>query len=249
MVDRAMEISKSVVRLLQEAEVSFGVLGGAESCNGDPARRLGNEYLYQILAAQLIATLDEAGVKKIITHCPHCLNTFLNEYPEMGGNYEVIHHTQLLEKLIDAGKLRPKTGGPRQKVTFHDSCYLGRHNGIYEAPRRILESIPTIDLVEMPRNREQGLCCGAGGGNMWMEEVGTQRVNEVRVQEAIETGAEAACSACPFCIQMFDAGIGTVQMDKDDKDRMGAFDVVELLEAAVMPGPFETEPVEAESSD
>ena len=249
MVDRAMEISKSVVRLLQEAEVSFGVLGGAESCNGDPARRLGNEYLYQILAAQLIATLDEAGVKKIITHCPHCLNTFLNEYPEMGGNYEVIHHTQLLEKLIDAGKLRPKAGGPRQKVTFHDSCYLGRHNGIYEAPRRILESIPTIDLVEMPRNREQGLCCGAGGGNMWMEEVGKQRVNEVRVQEAIETGAEAACSACPFCIQMFDAGIGTVQMDKDDKDRMGAFDVVELLEAAVMPGPFETEPVEAESSD
>ncbi len=249
MVDRAMEISKSVVRLLQKAEVSFGVLGGAESCNGDPARRLGNEYLYQILAAQLIATLDEAGVKKIITHCPHCLNTFLNEYPEMGGNYEVIHHTQLLEKLIDAGKLRPKAGGPRQKVTFHDSCYLGRHNGIYEAPRRILESIPTIDLVEMPRNREQGLCCGAGGGNMWMEEVGTQRVNEVRVQEAIETGAEAACSACPFCIQMFDAGIGTVQMDKDDKDRLGAFDVVELLEAAVMPGPYETEPVEAESSD
>ena len=249
MVDRAMEISKSVVRLLQEAEVSFGVLGGAESCNGDPARRLGNEYLYQILAAQLIATLDEAGVKKIITHCPHCLNTFLNEYPEMGGNYEVIHHTQLLEKLIDAGKLRPKAGGRRQKVTFHDSCYLGRHNGIYEAPRRILESIPTIDLVEMPRNREQGLCCGAGGGNMWMEEVGKQRVNEVRVQEAIETGAEAACSACPFCIQMFDAGIGTVQMDKDDKDRMGAFDVVELLEAAVMPGPYETEPVEAESSD
>ena len=249
MVDRAMEISKSVVRLLQQAEVSFGVLGGAESCNGDPARRLGNEYLYQILAAQLIATFDEAGVKKIITHCPHCLNTFLNEYPEMGGNYEVIHHTQLLEKLIDAGKLQPKAGGRRQKVTFHDSCYLGRHNGIYEAPRRILESIPTIDLVEMPRNREQGLCCGAGGGNMWMEEVGKQRVNEVRVQEAIETGAEAACSACPFCIQMFDAGIGTVQMDKDDKDRMGAFDVVELLEAAVMPGPFETEPAEAESSD
>ncbi len=249
MVDRAMEISKSVVRLLQKAEVSFGVLGGAESCNGDPARRLGNEYLYQILAAQLIATLDEAGVKKIITHCPHCLNTFLNEYPEMGGNYEVIHHTQLLEKLIDAGKLRPKAGGSRQKVTFHDSCYLGRHNGIYEAPRRILESIPTIDLVEMPRNREQGLCCGAGGGTMWMEEVGKQRVNEVRVQEAIETGAEAACSACPFCIQMFDAGIGTVQMDKDDKDRMGAFDVVELLEAAVMPGPFETEPAEVESSD
>ncbi len=235
MVDRAMEISKSVVLLLQEAEVSFGVLGGMESCNGDPARRLGNEYLYQILAEQLISTFNEAGVKRIITHCPHCLNTFLNEYPELGGQYEVIHHTQLLETLLHQGRLRPKASGDRQTITFHDSCYLGRHNGIYDAPRRILESLPTVELVEMPRNREQGLCCGAGGGNMWMEEQGKERVNEVRVREAIDTGADAACSACPFCIQMFESGVGTVQMDRDETDRLKAFDVVELLEVAVGP--------------
>ena len=249
MVDRAMEISKSVVKLLQEAGVSFGVLGAMESCNGDPARRLGNEYLYQILAEQLISTFGEAGVKKIITHCPHCLNTFLNEYPEMGGSYEVLHHTQLLEKLIDEGKLRPKSNGERQTITFHDSCYLGRHNGIYDAPRRILESIPTIDLVEMPRNREKGLCCGAGGGNVWMEEEGKQRVNEVRVQEAIETGADAACSACPFCIQMFDAGVGTVQMDLEEDKRLKAFDVVELLEVAVAPQAPAAPAAEESSSD
>ena len=235
MVDRAMEISKSVVKLLREADVSFGVLGGNESCNGDPARRLGNEYLYQILAEQLISTFNEAGVKKIITHCPHCLNTFLNEYPDMGGNYEVLHHAQLLEKLIDDGKLRPKPGADPQTITFHDSCYLGRHNGLYDSPRRILEAIPTIKLVEMPRNREQGLCCGAGGGNMWMEEQGKERVNEVRVQEAIDTGADAACSACPFCIQMFDSGIDTVQMDREGEDRLKVFDVVELLEVSVAP--------------
>lgn len=235
MVDRAMEISKAVVALLREAGVSFGVLGGMETCNGDPARRLGNEYLYQILAEQLVSTFNEAGVKKIITHCPHCLNTFLNEYPDFGGQYEVIHHTQLLEKLLGEGKLQPKSNGERQRITFHDSCYLGRHNGIYDAPRRILQAIPTVDLVEMPRSREKGLCCGAGGGNMWMEEQGKSRVNEVRVQEAIDTGADAACSACPFCIQMFDAGIGTVQMSVDEADRFQAFDVVHLLEASVRP--------------
>ena len=230
-VDRAQAITRSVVSLLGEAGVSFGVLKGMETCNGDPARRLGHEYLYQILAEGLVAAFEEAGVKKIITHCPHCFNTFLNEYPDMGGNYEVIHHTQLLEQLLADGKLAPKEVEP-QTITYHDSCYLGRHNDIFEAPRRILEQVPNVTLIEMPRSREQGLCCGAGGGNMWMEEQGKSRVNEVRVEEAINTGAETACTACPFCIQMFDSGVGTVQMDKEDEERLQVLDVAEILEAS-----------------
>ena len=233
-VDRAQAITRSVVSLLREAGVSFGVMKGMESCNGDPARRLGHEYLYQILAEGLVATFEEAGVKKIITHCPHCFNTFLNEYPDMGGNYEVIHHTQLLEQLLADGKLAAKEVEP-QTITYHDSCYLGRHNDIFEAPRRILEQVPNVTLIEMPRSREQGLCCGAGGGNMWMEEQGKSRVNEVRVEEAINTGAETACTACPFCIQMFDSGVGTVQMDKEDEERLQVLDVAEILEASAGP--------------
>lgn len=231
-VDRAQAISRSVVRLLRDAGVSFGVLAGQETCNGDPARRLGNEYLYQTLAAGLIEVFDNAGVKKIITHCPHCFNTFLNEYPDMGGRYEVIHHTQLLEQLLADGRLETRAVEP-QTVTYHDSCYLGRHNDIFEAPRRILEQVPNVTLVEMPRSREQGLCCGAGGGNMWMEEQGASRVNDVRVEEAAATGADSACTACPFCIQMFDAGVGTVQMDLEDEDKLKVLDVAELLQMAV----------------
>ncbi len=231
LVDRAQAATRSVVRLLRQAGLSFGVLGAGELCNGDPARRLGNEYLFQILAKQLIGALDGAGVTKIVTHCPHCFNTFKNEYPDLGGRYEVIHHSVLLERLLDEGKLVPKTG-EAQTVTFHDSCYLGRHNDIYDAPRRILERIPNVTLVEMPRNREHGLCCGAGGGNMWMEEQGRERVNEVRVREAVETGADKACTACPFCIQMFDSGIPTVQMDVDPAQRLEVFDVSEFLDVA-----------------
>ena len=194
-------ITRSVVSLLREAEVSFGVIKGMESCNGDPARRLGHEYLYQILAEGLIELFNETGVndeqKTVITHCPHCFNTFLNEYPDMGARFQVIHHTQLLEQLVDAGRLIPSAEAPEQTITYHDSCYLGRHNDIFEAPRRILEQVPNVTLIEMPRNREQGLCCGAGGGNMWMEEQGKSRVNEVRVEEAVATGAESACTACP----------------------------------------------------
>ncbi len=233
-VDRAQEITRSVVSLLREADVSFGVMAGMESCNGDPARRLGHEYLYQILAEGLIELFNEEGVKKIITHCPHCFNTFLNEYPDMGGKYEVIHHTQLLEQLLNDGKLEPRGETPEQTVTYHDSCYLGRHNDIFEAPRRILEQVPNVTLIEMPRNREQGLCCGAGGGNMWMEEQGKSRVNEVRVEEAVATGADSACTACPFCIQMFDSGIGTVQLDVEDEDKLKVLDVAELLQASAV---------------
>ncbi len=232
MVDRAQQIVRANVRLLQEAGVSFGVLAGRESCNGDPARRLGHEYLYQVLAKGLIETFTEAGVKKIITHCPHCFNTFANEYPDLGGRYEVLHHSQLLDRLMEQGKLVARAVAPRT-ITFHDSCYLGRANQIFDAPRRILERIPNVTLVEMPRNREQGLCCGAGGGNMWMEEQGRERVNEVRVREAVATGADTACTSCPFCIQMFAAGVGTVQMHREDPDRLRVLDVAELLAVAV----------------
>ena len=233
LVDRVQPITRSVVRLLRDAGVSFGVLGGQESCNGDPARRLGNEYLFQILAEGLIATLDAGGVKKIVTHCPHCFNTFKNEYPDLGGHYEVLHHSTLLERLVAEGKLRPKPDAAPQTVTFHDSCYLGRHNNLYDAPRNILKQIPNLTLVEMPRSRERGLCCGAGGGNMWMEEQGRARVNEVRVAEALDTGADSACTVCPFCVQMFESGVGTVQMGTDESQRLGVFDVVELLDVAL----------------
>ena len=237
-VDRAQAITRSVVSLLREANVSFGVLAGMESCNGDPARRLGHEYLYQILAEGLIELFNEEGVnhesKTVITHCPHCFNTFLNEYPDLGAKFKVIHHTQLLEQLLSEGKLEPRQETPEQTVTYHDSCYLGRHNDIFEAPRRILEQVPNVTLIEMPRNREQGLCCGAGGGNMWMEEQGKSRVNEVRVEEAVATGADSACTACPFCIQMFDSGIGTVQLDVEDEDKLKVLDVAELLQASAV---------------
>ena len=232
LVDRSQPVTQSVIRLLRAAGVSFGVLGAAESCNGDPARRLGNEYLFQILAQGLIESFNQAGVKKIITHCPHCFNTFKNEYPDLGGRYEVVHHSELLEKLLQEGKLAPKSGAP-QTITFHDACYLGRHNDIYDAPRRILERLPNVTLVEMPRSHERGLCCGAGGGNMWMEEHGRERVNEVRVREAVATGADIACTACPFCIQMFEAGIPSVQMDLDASQRLQVFDVAELLAVAL----------------
>jgi Fe-S oxidoreductase len=246
LVDRVQPVTKAVVRLLREAGVSFGVLAGQESCNGDPARRMGNEYLFQVMAAGLIATLNEGGVKKIVTHCPHCFNTFKNEYPDLGGHYEVIHHSVLLERLVNEGKLAPKSGAEPTTVTFHDSCYLGRHNNLYEAPRNILQRIPNLTLVEMPRNREQGLCCGAGGGNMWMEEQGRQRVNEVRVAEAIGTGADSACTVCPFCIQMFESGVGTVQMAEDESERLGVFDIVEFLEVAVG---VSTTPAAGEAAD
>ena len=232
MVDRVQPITRTVVSLLQQAGVSFGVLGSQETCNGDPARRLGNEYLFQILAEGLIASLNEGGVKKIITHCPHCFNTFKNEYPELGGTFEVFHHSQLMEQLVEAGKLVPREGEP-QTVTFHDSCYLGRHNNLYDAPRNILERIPNVTLMEMPRNREQALCCGAGGGNMWIEEEGRERVSDVRVSEAVGTGAQSACTVCPFCVQMFETGIGNVQMNEDQADRLKVFDVAEYLAVAV----------------
>ena len=245
LVERNLPITQAVFKLLRESGTSFGVLGQEETCNGDPARRLGNEYLYQILAEQLIDTFKTKNVQRVITNCPHCFNTFKNEYPQFDGNFEVLHHTEFLnQKLVD-GSLKA-THEVATDVTYHDSCYLGRINGVYDAPRQILEFVPGAKVTEMRRSKSQGLCCGAGGGNMWLEEVGERRVNHVRAEEAIATGADQVISNCPFCIQMFEDGVPAVQ--PEEEGRLRSFDIAELLEQAVF-GPQEAVPVTAAAED
>jgi Fe-S oxidoreductase len=212
--------------------VSFGVLGQAETCNGDPARRLGNEFLYATLAETNAQAFNEMEVRRVITACPHCFNTFKNEYPDFGGRYEVTHHAEFLQMLLARGDLKPKEMNGAT-ITYHDSCYLGRGNGIYDAPRNVLSTIPGANLVEMPRSGSKGLCCGAGGGNMWQEESGV-RVNHLRAAEAANTGASVVATACPFCIQMFEDGIPAVQPD-EEKRTIRAYDIAELLEVSVKP--------------
>ncbi|HXF51781.1 MAG TPA: (Fe-S)-binding protein, partial [Dehalococcoidia bacterium] len=229
--ERNIPTTRAVARLLKAANVDFGCLGEEESCTGDPARRLGNEYLYQLQAQQVIETLKGKGVRKIITNCPHCFNTIKNEYPDFDGRFEVIHHSEFLAELVRQGRLKPNFA-EGQTITFHDSCYLGRHNDIYEAPRDVLRSLPGVELVEMPRSRQTSFCCGAGGAHMWVEESKGKRINHARTQEAQETGAKIVATACPFCIQMFEDGIPTVE--PDETKRMKAMDIAELLEAAVL---------------
>ncbi|MBM3139704.1 MAG: (Fe-S)-binding protein [Chloroflexi bacterium] len=230
LVERNLPITRAVFKLLRESGASFGVLGQEETCNGDPARRLGNEYLYQILADQLVQTFKSKRVQRVITNCPHCFNTFKNEYPQFDGRFEVLHHTQFLHGAVRSGALRP-THRVDASLTYHDSCYLGRVNGVYDAPRQLLEMMPGASLTEMRRSMSKGLCCGAGGGNMWQEEIGERRVNHVRTQEAVATGAQQVISNCPFCIQMFEDGVPAVQPEEDG--RLRPFDVAELLERAV----------------
>lgn len=207
--DRAKKITKAIARILNHCNVSFAILGQEESCTGDPAKRAGNEFLFQMMAMQNIQVLNGYEVKKIVTGCPHCYNTLKNEYPALGGNYEVIHHTQLINQLIQEGKITIKGGGAfsGKKITFHDPCYLGRGNNVYEAPREVLTKLDA-ELSEMKRSRQNGLCCGAGGAQMFKEaEPGNKEVNVERTEDALETGATVVATGCPFCNTMMTDGV------------------------------------------
>lgn len=228
---RAQKITKAFATILQKTGIRFAILGGEENCTGDPARRSGNEFLFQMMAYNNIQVLNGYAVKKIVTACPHCFNTLKNEYPELGGHYEVIHHTTFLQSLIDEGKLRIQEGGAfkGRKITFHDSCYLGRANHIYEAPRKVLEALDA-ELVEMKRCRQNGLCCGAGGAQMFKEEEqGTTRINWERTEEAIATGASVIASSCPFCNTMLTDGVKR----SEKEEQVAVYDVAELIAASI----------------
>ncbi|MEM8618240.1 MAG: heterodisulfide reductase-related iron-sulfur binding cluster [Actinomycetota bacterium] len=214
--DKNKKVTQSMAQLLRRAGIDVAILGPSEMCTGDSARRSGNEYLFQMLAQPNVEMLNEMGVKKIITQCPHCFNTLLNEYPQVGGQYEVIHHTQLLEQLIDGGKLDVSQATLEERITYHDSCYLGRHNDIYVAPRKVVGSIKGIEVVEMTRNGTKGMCCGAGGARMWMEETVGTKVNDERAAEALSTGASRVATACPFCYIMLDDGVKGAGVDEDE---------------------------------
>ena len=218
-------------KLMARADVDFAILGPSENCTGDPARRSGNEYIFQMLAMQNIETLESMGVRKIITQCPHCFNTLANEYPQMGGHYEVIHHSQLLEQLIESGRLDMTDAKLEERVVYHDSCYLGRHNDVYSAPRKVIGSLKGIEIVEAPRNGTKGMCCGAGGARMWMEEHTGKQVNVERSQELLATGASRIATACPFCYIMIDDGVKGEGVE-DDQVKVAdiAIHVLEALE-------------------
>lgn len=225
--DRAKRVTQAFAKILTAVEIKFAVLGTEEACTGDPARRAGNEFLFQMQAMNNIQILNGYGIKKIVTACPHCFNTLKNEYPELGGNYEVIHHTTFLQSLINEGKIKLKDGGSfkGKKITYHDSCYLGRANKIYEAPREILQALDA-DLVEMKRCRTTGLCCGAGGAQMFKEpEKGNQDINIARTAEALETGATTVAVACPFCMTMMTDGI----KNKEKEGQVSVKDLAELI--------------------
>lgn len=224
---RAQKVTRAFAEILQTVGISFAILGNEEQCTGDPARRAGNEFLFQMSALQNIEVLNAYEVKKIVTACPHCFNTLKNEYPALGGNYEVIHHTQFLQQLIEDGRLKLKDGGQfkGKRITYHDSCYVGRINGVYEAPRSVLAQLDA-DLVEMKRSRANGLCCGAGGAQMWKEdEPGDKRINTERVEEALETGAEAIVANCPFCITMLSDGVTA----KEKQESVMIYDLSEMI--------------------
>ncbi|HOV98812.1 MAG TPA: heterodisulfide reductase-related iron-sulfur binding cluster [Bacteroidota bacterium] len=222
--ERYKKVTKTFAQLMKNAGVRFAILGADEKCTGDSARRLGNEYLAQMLMKENITTLNSYNVKKIVTTCPHCFNTLKNEYPQFGGNYEVIHHTAFLKQLVNEGKLQQKQEA-LQKVTYHDSCYLGRYNDIYDQPRELLQWVKGVNLVEMERSRSRGFCCGAGGGRMWMEEKEGKRINVERTEEALSLSPTTIATACPFCLTMLEDGIKT----KDVAEKVKVKDVVEII--------------------
>lgn len=225
--DRYKNVTKAFVKILNKVGIKFAVLGTEESCTGDPARRAGNEFLFQMQAVANIQVLNGYGIKKIVTACPHCFNTIKNEYPELGGNYEVIHHSTFLQQLINEGKVALKGGGEfkGKRITYHDSCFLGRANNIYEAPREVLQALDA-ELVEMKRSRRFGLCCGAGGGQMFKEaEPGKKEVNIERVEEALGTEPNIIASACPFCMTMLSDGI----KNKNKEQEVKVLDIAELI--------------------
>jgi Fe-S oxidoreductase/nitrate reductase gamma subunit len=235
--DKNQKVTIAMAKLLQRAGIDFAILGPAENCTGDPARRSGNEYLFQMLAMQNVETLNGMGVKKIITQCPHCFNTLLNEYPQLGGDYEVLHHSQFLDWLIQTGQLDLTDARLDERVVYHDSCYLGRHNDVYLAPRRVIGSLGGIDIVEAERNGTKGMCCGAGGARMWMEETIGTKVNDARSRELIATGASRIATACPFCFIMIDdgvKGVGPGMGVEEDSVKVGdiSMHVLEAIERA-----------------
>jgi Fe-S oxidoreductase len=232
--DRARKTTKAIATLLHTAGVSFAVLGPAETCTGDPARRIGNEFVFSMLAQQNIETLNEAAPKTIVASCPHCFNTIANEYPQLGGNYEVIHHTQLLARLVEEGKLTPEGRVP-EKLTYHDPCFLGRHNKVYTAPRQILEAVPGVQATEMHRCKERGFCCGAGGARMWMEERIGKRINTERIEEALATSPDTISTACPYCLVMLGDAVAAKKASGDAKDTLEVIDVAQLLVRSVAP--------------
>ena len=234
--DRQKKTTRAVAELLHMADVSFAVLGNGETCNGDQARRAGNEFVFQGLAQQNVETFKEYKVKKVVSTCAHCFNTLKNEYKDFGVELEVVHHTQLLNRLVREGKLTPVpdgAGAHKRKITYHDPCYIGRHNGVYAPPRELLQVLPGADFVEMPRNSERSFCCGAGGARMWMEEnIGT-RINVNRTTEAVATGADQIAVGCPFCRVMLSDGL-TAAIDKGEaREEVEVLDVAQMLLASV----------------
>ena len=220
---RAQKVTRAFVSILEAAGVAYAILGKEEQCTGDPARRAGNEFVFQMLALQNIQTLDTYQVKKIVTTCPHCFNIIKNEYPALGGNYDVIHHSQLLSSLLKEGRI--KVAASQEKITYHDSCYLGRANDIYEVPRDVLNHLQS-DLVEMTRNRSTGLCCGAGGAQMFKEdEPGDRRINAERTDEIVKTGAKVVAVNCPFCLTMLTDGLSA----QDLQENTMVLDLSELI--------------------
>lgn len=228
--ERAQKVTKAFVKILHHVGIKYAVLGTEETCTGDPAKRAGNEFLFQMQAMTNVETLNAYGIQKIVTACPHCFNTIKNEYPGLGGNYEVVHHTSFLQSLIDDGKLKVKEGGSfkGKRITYHDSCYLGRANGIYEAPRKVLETLDS-ELVEMRRCKSNGLCCGAGGAQMFKEaEAGNKEVNIERSEEALEAKPDIIAAGCPFCMTMMRDGVKHFEKEDDVK----VLDIAELIAQA-----------------